>query len=95
MSLQSIQDQLQIALNYDRLLSLLRGSKEESNLKEKYNAAVSSINLKLNALNQKRSKLYESYVDGILDEGEWRIIHGAYIQRKPHCRFTGSRMPMT
>ena len=43
-------------------------SKEESNLKEKYNAAVSSINLKLNALNQKRSKLYESYVDGILDE---------------------------
>ena len=55
-----IQDQLRVALNYERLLNILKGSKEESNLKEKYNAAVSSISLKLNALNQKRSKLYES-----------------------------------
>ena len=82
--LDAIQDQLQIALNYERLLSLLRGSKEESNLKEKYNAAVSSINLKLNALNQKRSKLYESYVDGILDEGEYAFAKRSY--EKEHER---------
>jgi len=59
--LDAIQDQLQVALDYDRLLGLLRGGKGEENIKEKYNAAVSGISLKLNAVNQKRSRLYESY----------------------------------
>lgn len=82
--LAAIQDQLRVALDYERLLSVLKGSKEESNLKEKYNAAVSSVSLKLNALNQKRSKLYESYVDGILDEGEYTFAKQTY--EKEHER---------
>lgn len=82
--LAAIQDQLRIALNYERLLTLLRGSQEERNLREKYNAAVSSIDLKLNALHQKRSKLYESYVDGILDEGEYTFAKQTY--EKEHER---------
>lgn len=84
--LAAIQDQLRIALNYEQLLVLLRGSKEESNLKEKYNAAVSSIQLKLNALNQKRGKLYESYADGILDEGEYIFAKQTY--EKEHERLS-------
>lgn len=81
-----IQDQLRIALNYERLLGILKGSKEESNLKEKYNAAVSSISLKLNALNQKRSKLYESYVEGILNEEEYSFAKKTY--EKEHERLS-------
>lgn len=81
-----IQDQLRVALNYERLLSILKGSKEESNLKEKYNAAVSSISLKLNALNQKRSKLYESYVEGILNEEEYSFAKKTY--EKEHERLS-------
>lgn len=81
-----IQDQLRIALNYERLLSILKGSKEESNLKEKYNAAVSSVSLKLNALNQKRSKLYESYVEGILNEEEYSFAKKTY--EKEHERLS-------
>lgn len=82
--LAAIQDQLQIALNYERLLALLRGGQAEHNLREKYNAAVSSIDLKLNALHQKRSKLYESYVDGILNEGEYTFAKQTY--EKEHER---------
>lgn len=81
-----IQDQLRVALNYERLLSILKGSKEESNLKEKYNAAVSSISLKLNALSQKRSKLYESYVEGILNEEEYSFAKKTY--EKEHERLS-------
>ena len=81
-----IQDQLRVALNYERLLNILKGSKEESNLKEKYNAAVSSISLKLNALNQKRSKLYESYVEGILNEEEYSFAKKTY--EKEHERLS-------
>lgn len=81
-----IQDQLRIALNYERMLRLLKGSQEESNLKEKYNAAVSSVSLKLNALNQKRSKLYESYVEGILNEEEYSFAKKTY--EKEHERLS-------
>lgn len=76
--LDAIQDQLQVALDYDRLLALLWGGKGEENLKEKYNAAVSGISLKLNAVNQKRSRLYENYVEGILDGEEYAFAKQAY-----------------
>ena len=52
----------------------------------KYNAAVSSISLKLNALSQKRSKLYESYVEGILNEEEYSFAKKTY--EKEHERLS-------
>lgn len=76
----AVQDQLKIALNYEKLLALLKGSTGETNLKEKYNSAVRSIRLKLNAVNQKRSRLYESYVDGLLDEEEYSYAKQSYEQ---------------
>ena len=84
--LDAIQDQLQVALDYDRLLGLLRGGKGEENLKEKYNAAVSGISLKRNAVNQKRSRLYESYAEGILDGDEYAFAKQAY--EKDHERLS-------
>lgn len=84
--LDAIQDQFQVALDYDRLLGLLRGGKGEENLKEKYNAAVSGISLKLNAVNQKRSRLYESYAEGILDGDEYAFAKQAY--EKDHERLS-------
>ena len=35
------------------------------------NAAVSSINIKLRGVNQKRTRLYEDFADGILTEDEY------------------------
>ena len=58
----------------------------EENLKEKYNAAVSGISLKLNAVNQKRSLLYESYAEGILDGDEYAFAKQAY--EKDHERLS-------
>lgn len=74
----AIQDQLKIALDYDKLLGLLKGSTGEANMKEKYNAAVSSVSIKLNALNQKRSRLYDNYVDGTLSEPEYLYAKQTY-----------------
>lgn len=76
----AVQDQIKVALNYERLLAVLKGSTGEANLKEKYNAAIRSIQLKQNAVHQKRSRLYDSYVDGTLDETEYAYAKQIYEQ---------------
>lgn len=76
----AVQDQMKVAMNYEKLLAVLKGSTGEANLKEKYNAAVRSIRLKRNAVHQKRGRLYESYVDGTLDEAEYAYAKQTYEQ---------------
>lgn len=74
----AIRDQLQVALDYERLLSACRGGAGEANIREKYNAAVSSVRLKLNALKKKRAGLYESYAEGILNGEEYAFAKQTY-----------------
>ena len=73
-----IRDQLRVALDYDKLLKTMRGSAGETSIREKHRAAVSSIQLKLNALKKKRAGLYESYAEGILNEEEYAFAKQTY-----------------
>ena len=74
-------DQLRVALDYEKLLKAMRGSTSEANVREKYNAAVSSVKLKLNALKKKRTGLYENYVEGILNEEEYAFAKQTYEEQ--------------
>lgn len=74
----AIRDQLQVALDYEKLLSACRGGAGGANIREKYNAAVSSVRLKLNALKKKRAGLYEDYAEGILNEEEYAFAKQTY-----------------
>lgn len=76
-----VRDQLQVALDYEKLLKAMRGSAGEANIREKYNAAVSSVKLKLNALKKKRTGLYENYVEGILNEEEYAFAKQTYEEQ--------------
>lgn len=76
-----IQDQLQVALDYEKLLKTMRGSTGEANVREKHRAAVSSIKIKLNALKKKRAGLYEDYAEGILNEEEYAFAKQTYEEQ--------------
>ena len=76
-----IRDQLQVALDYEKLLKAMRGGAGEASVREKHKAAVSSIKLKLNALKKKRAGLYESYDEGILNEEEYAFAKQTYEEQ--------------
>lgn len=77
----AIRDQLQVALDYEKLLKAMRGSTGETSVREKHKAAVSSIKLRLNALKKKRAGLYESYDEGILNEEEYAFAKQTYEEQ--------------
>ena len=77
----AIRDQLQVALDYERLLLAMRGGSGEASVREKYKAAVASVKLRLNALKKKRAGLYESYVEGILNEEEYAFAKQTYEEQ--------------
>lgn len=77
----AIRDQLQVALDYEKLLKAMRGSTGETSVREKHKAAVSSIKLRLNALKKRRAGLYESYDEGILNEEEYAFAKQTYEEQ--------------
>ena len=77
----AIRDQLQVALDYEKLLLAMRGGTGETSVREKHKAAVASVKLRLNALKKKRAGLYESYVEGILNEEEYAFAKQTYEEQ--------------
>ncbi len=77
----AIRDQLQVALDYEKLLAAMRGGSGEASVREKHKAAVASVKLRLNALKKKRAGLYESYVEGILNEEEYAFAKQTYEEQ--------------
>ena len=77
----AIRDQLQVALDYERLLLAMQGGSGEGSVREKHKAAVASVKLRLNALKKKRAGLYESYVEGILNEEEYAFAKQTYEEQ--------------
>ncbi len=77
----AIRDQLQVALDYGKLLLAMRGGSGEASVREKHKAAVASVKLRLNALKKKRAGLYESYVEGILNEEEYAFAKQTYEEQ--------------
>lgn len=77
----AIRDQLQVALDYEKLLLAMRGGSGEASVRKKHKAAVASVKLRLNALKKKRAGLYESYVEGILNEEEYAFAKQTYEEQ--------------
>ena len=77
----AIRDQLQVALDYEKLLLAMRGGPGEASVREKHKAAVASVKLRLNALKKKRAGLYESYAEGILNEEEYAFAKQTYEEQ--------------
>ena len=79
--LAAIQLQVKAALDYDKLLDKLRGSKGEKNIRDKQNALITSLNLKLSGISKKRTRLYEDFAEGLLDEEEYTFAKKSYDEQ--------------
>lgn len=79
--LAAIQLQVKAALDYDKLLGKLRGSEGEKSIRDKLNATISSLNLKLGGVSRKRTRLYEDFAEGLLDEEEYAFAKKSYDEQ--------------
>ena len=79
--LAAIQLQVKAALDYDKLLDKLRGSEGEKNIRDKQNALITSLNLKLSGVSKKRTRLYEDFAEGLLDEEEYSFAKKSYDEQ--------------
>ena len=79
--LAAIQLQVKAALDYDKLLDKLRGSEGEKNIRDKQNALITSLNLKLSGISKKRTRLYEVFAEGLLDEEEYTFAKKSYDEQ--------------
>ena len=74
----AIRQQLSLATNIEALLAQLKGSSGERNLQEQFQTEINSISMRLKKVATKREKLYESYVEHILDEQEYLFAKKEY-----------------
>ena len=79
--LASIQLQVKAALDYDKMLDKLRGSEGEKNIRDQQNALITSLNLRISGVSKKRTRLYEDYVEGVLDEEEYAFAKKSYDEQ--------------
>lgn len=79
--LAAIQLQVKAALDYDKLLGKLRGSEGEKSIRDKLNAVITSLNLKLGGVSKKRTRLYEDFAEGLLDEEEYTFAKKSYDEQ--------------
>ena len=59
----------------------LRGSEGEKNIRDQQNALITSLNLRLNGVSKKRTRLYEDYAEGLLDEEEYAFAKKSYDEQ--------------
>lgn len=79
--LAAIQLQVKAALDYDKLLAKLRGSSGEKSIRDQLNSLINSLDLKLGGVAKKRTRLYEDFADGILDEEEYAFAKKSYDEQ--------------
>ena len=63
------------------MLDKLRGSEGEKNIRDQQNALITSLNLRISGVSKKRTRLYEDYVEGVLDEEEYAFAKKSYDEQ--------------
>ncbi len=76
--LTAIQMQVMVALDYEKLLFKLRDSESERSIRDKQNANIRSLNLRLNGIQRKRAKLYKDFSCNLLDTEEYNFANQSY-----------------
>lgn len=77
----SIHAQMEIAVDQQKLLKELKGTKQESNLMDLYNGRLNHLSLELKKINNRRAGLSENYMDGILDAEEYKFAKQKYDEQ--------------
>lgn len=70
---------IQIALDYGKLIEKFRNSDRDRNNRKRMDKAIRGVTQKMEAVHRKHTKLYEDYVDGVLDAEEYGFAKKAYM----------------
>lgn len=73
-----IKTQLEVALEEEKLLKRLKGTKNERNLMDMYNGQINYLSQEFQKINTKRESLYENYTEGLLDADEYQFAKQSY-----------------
>lgn len=77
----ALQLQIQTALDYEQIIEDLRDNEADKKLRAKMSYAINSVNLKLRGVGSKRTRLYEDFADGILNEEEYQFAKSTYDEQ--------------
>lgn len=73
--------QVQTALDYETVIAGLRDNEADKKLRDGMNYAINGVNMKLRGIAGKRSRLYEDFADGILNEEEYQFAKSSYDEQ--------------
>ena len=76
--LKAIQAQVKTAMDYEVLLEKLRNSDMVRSFRDKLNGCIQSTQQKIRGLQTKRTRLYEDYTEGLLDEQEYNFARESF-----------------
>ena len=76
--LKAIQAQVKTAMDYEVLLEKLRNSDMDRSFRDKLNGCIQSTQQKIRGLQTKRTRLYEDYTEGLLDEQEYNFARESF-----------------
>ena len=72
------QSQMDLALDYEKVLLRMRNSEYRKKREQKLKRQVSVISGKLRSIQERRTRLYEDYTEGILDTEEYSLVKQTY-----------------
>lgn len=73
-----LQTHIQIALDYEKLIASFQGSEQDRKKRHSFDMAIRRASQKLGAVQRKRTRLYEDYVEGVLDGEEYLFAKKSY-----------------
>ncbi len=73
--------QVRTALDYETVIAGLRDNEADKKLRDGMNYAVNGVNMKLRGIAAKRTRLYEDFADGILNEEEYQFAKSSYDEQ--------------
>lgn len=76
--LEAIKVQVKLALDYEETIARLKYSGAEKAVRKRLNDLVKSLSVKTGNLQKRRTRLYEDYTDGIIDEEEYLYMKESY-----------------
>lgn len=79
--LRALQLHIQVALDYEKLIAKMNESNADKRIRKELEKSIQSVTLKLRAISQKRTRLYEDFADGILSDEEYAYAKTSFDER--------------
>jgi len=73
-----IKEQIRIEADMEAVIKRLKGAEGERRLSDQYQGKVNNISLQLSKITEKKARLYENLVEGLLEEEEYQFAKKQY-----------------